>query len=74
MRVVMLTFQPSPTSPKRWVSGMRTSLKKTSLKLDRPLICLMGLISTPGERISRKKNVKPLCLGTVGSVRVTRMP
>ena len=33
-----------------------------------------GLTSTPGLLMSTKNMVRPLCLGTVGSVRVTRMP
>ena len=53
--VVMATRQPSPTAPRRFSSGMRTSVKKTSLKPVPPLICLMGRISIPGERMSTMK-------------------
>ena len=49
MRVVSATDQPLPTSESRWSSGMRTSVKKTSLKPWPPLIWVMGRISTPGE-------------------------
>jgi hypothetical protein len=31
-------------------------------------------MSTPGDFIDRKNIVRPLCFGTVGSVRVIRMP
>ncbi len=53
--VVIATFQPSPTSPRRWLSGTRTSVKKTSLKFDVPAICLMRRVSMPGDFMSRKK-------------------
>ena len=64
--VVSATFQPSPTSPSRWLSGMRTSVKNTSLKLAPPEICLIGRTSTPGLFMTRKNKVRPLCLGDVG--------
>ena len=70
----MDTPQPWPTAPRRWESGTRTSVKYTSLKLDAPETCLIRRTSMPGERMSRKKNVSPLCFGTVASERVTRMP
>ena len=55
-------------------SGMRTSVKNTSLKCEAPEICLIGRISMPGDFMSRKKKVRPLCFGTFGSLRVTMMP
>ena len=72
--VVSDTFQPSLTAPSRCASGIRTSVKYTSLNSDWPLACLIGLISTPGLFMSRKNIVSPLCLATLGSVRVIRMP
>ncbi len=73
MSVVMATPQPAPTAPSRWLSGMRTSVKYTSLKCEAPEICLMRRVSMPGDFIDRKKNVSPLCLGVFGSWRATRM-
>ena len=72
--VAIATFQPPFTSPRRWLSGMRTSVKNTSLKSLAPPICLMRCMSMPGVRMSTKKNVRPACLATVGSVRVTSRP
>ena len=34
----------------------------------------MRRTSMPGDFMSRKKNVSPLCLGALGSLRVTMMP
>ena len=59
--------------PRRCESGMRTSVKYTSLKFAPPEICLIGFISTPGLFMFRKVR-EALCFGTVGSERVTRMP
>ena len=50
-----VAFQPPPTGPKRQLSGMRTSVKNTSLKWDVPEICLIGRTSTPGVFISSRK-------------------
>ena len=72
--VVIETFQPAPTAPRRCASGMRTSVKKTSLKLEVPEICLMRRTSTPGDFMSRKNMVRPSCLAAPGSVRTSRMP
>src|SRR5206468_902003 len=71
--VVMATPQPPPTPPSRWPSGMRVSVKYTSLKCEAPEICLMRRVSMPGDFIDRKKNVSPLCLPACGSLRATRM-
>ena len=49
-------------------------VKKTSLKLELPAICLIRRTSTPGDFMSMKNMVSPACLGTVGSVRVMTMP
>ena len=72
--VVSATCQPAPTAPRRWLSGMRTSVKNTSLKCACPEICLIGRMSMPGDFMSRKKKVRPLCFGRSGSLRATRMP
>ena len=72
--VVRATFQPLLTSPRRWLSGTRTSVKKTSLKLAPPVIWRNGRISTPGARMSTTKPVRPLCLGRSGSVRAMISP
>ena len=72
--VVSDTFQPLPTSPRRWWSGMRRSVKNTSLKPDWPFTCLIGRTSTPGLFMSKKNIVRPSCLTTLGSVRVRIMP
>ena len=72
-------WSATPSSPRRprrgaGASGIFTSVKNTSLKsglavdlLDRPDL-------DAGLFMSRKNMVRPLCLGTLGSVRVTRMP
>ena len=74
IRVAIATCQPSPIAPSRWLSGTRTLVKKTSLKFEPPLICLIGLMSIPGDFMSMKKKVRPLCLGRDESWRATRMP
>lgn len=53
--VVWATFQPSPTAPRRWVSGIRTPVRKTSLNSASPVICRSGRTSTPGSVISQTK-------------------
>ena len=55
MRVVSATRQPLPTSSTRFASGMRTSVKNTSLKFAPPVICFSGLTSTPGVSMSSMK-------------------
>ena len=74
IKVVRDTFQPSPSLPSLCESGMRTSLKKTSLKLEEPDICSIGLTSIPGVFISKKKYVNPLCFTALGSERATIIP
>ena len=69
MSVVSATVQPWLTSPSRWSSGTRTSVKKTSLKVAPPVIWRSGRTSTPGAFMSTTKPVRPLCLGRSGSVR-----
>ena len=53
--VVSDTRQPSPTSPSRSASGIRTSLKNTSLNSASPVIWRRGLTSTPGACMSTTK-------------------
>ena len=78
IKVVMATFQPSPISPNLCESGILTSLKYTSLKPEPlpadPVICLMGLTSIPGDFISTKKKVRPLCFSNSGSCLTTKIP
>ena len=69
MSVVKATVQPSLTSPSRWSSGTRTSLKNTSLNEAPPVIWRSGRTSTPGACMSTMNPVRPLCLGLSGSVR-----
>ena len=69
MSVVRATVQPPLTSPRRWESGTRTSVKKTSLNEAPPVIWRSGRTSTPGACMSTTKPVRPRCLGRSGSVR-----
>ena len=74
MSVVTATRQPSPSAPIRALSGMRTSVKKTSLNSASPVIWKRGRTSTPGAFMSTRKAVIPWCLGTSGFVRATINP
>ena len=65
--VVSATRQPSPGSPSRSLSGMRTSSKNTSLKPDPPPIWRSGRTVTPGACMSTTNIVRP---GVLGPVRV----
>ncbi len=73
IRVVRATAQPWPTAPSRWLSGMRTPVRKTSLNSASPVIWRSGRTSTPGACMSQRKYVMPWCLGSAGSVRAIRM-
>ena len=53
--VVIATFQPLPTSPSRCASGMRASVKYTSLNSAWPVIWRSGRVSTPAPCISITK-------------------
>ncbi len=64
--VVMATRQPAPTASRRWLSGMRTSVKKTSLNSASPVIWRRGRTSTPGACMSTMKYVMPRCFGDIG--------
>jgi hypothetical protein len=72
--VVRATVQPWFTSPRRWSSGTRTSVKKTSLNEAPPVIWRSGRTSTPGACMSTTKPVRPLCLGWSASVRTMTSP
>ena len=71
---VIVTFQPWPGAPTRWVSGTNTPSRKTSLNSAPPSAWRMGRTVTPGERMSIQKLVRPSNLGTFGSVRASTMP
>ncbi len=72
--VTLASRHPSLSSPTTFSAGMRTSVKKTSLKVCPPVISVIGRISMPGDFIGQMKYEMPLCLGTSGSVRANRMP
>ena len=55
MSVVSATRQPSPTSLRRSSSGMRTSVKYTSLNSASPVSWRSGRTSTPGASMSTTK-------------------
>ena len=74
MSAVCSTHQPPLTSPRRWPSGTRASLRKTSLNRASPVAWRSGRTSTPACRMARKKNVKPRCLGASQSVRAMSSP
>ena len=54
-RVAFATAQPSPRLPTMLVSGIFTSVKKTSLKPAFKVISTSGLISIPGVSIGISK-------------------
>ena len=53
--VVIATPQPLPTSPRRCASGMRASVKYTSLNSAWPVSWRSGRVSTPGACMSMTK-------------------
>ena len=55
IRVAMATRHPSPTAPIRSESGIRTSLRKTSLNSASPVSWRSGRTSTPGAVMSQAK-------------------
>ena len=73
-RVTFARRQPSSGSPTRFSTGRRTSVKNTSLKVDAPVISLMGRISIPGVSMGQTKYDTPLCFGASGFVRAMRIP
>ena len=72
--VVSDTRQPSPGSPSISASGMRASVKYTSLNSASPVIWRSGRTSTPGACMSTTNAVRPACLTASGSVRTTSRP
>ena len=66
MSVVTATRHPSPSPPMRALSGMRTSVKKTSLNSASPVIWKSGRTSTPGRLHVDEEGRHPLVLGHVG--------
>jgi len=67
----MATAQPPFTWPTTLSALARASVKKISLKSLSPVIMRMGRTSTPGWSMGQSRKVMPLCLGAVGSVRVS---
>ena len=63
------TVQPLPGSLTTFFFGTRTLSKKVSQKGDAPLMSWIGLTVTPGESMSKRRNVMPSCLDAFGSVR-----
>ena len=74
----MATIQPAPSSPRRHRAGMRTSVKKISLKSSSPAMSRIGRTSIPGVLRSRTNAVMPSCFFprsiAVGSVRSRNSP
>jgi hypothetical protein len=61
--------QPRLISPTRFSFGTFTSSKKVSQNGDLPEMSWIGLVETPGEAMSKRRNEMPLCFGAAGSVR-----
>ena len=72
--VTLANRQPSSCSPTKLAAGIRTSVKKTSLKVLAPVISLIGRISIPGKSIGQMKYETPLCLGASIFVRAIKIP
>ena len=73
-RVARATVQPPSTGPTTSSSGTKTSLKKTSLNSEVPVVILSGRTSTPLACMSMTIIVMPSCLGTSGLVRTVAKP
>src|SRR5215510_8360937 len=73
-RVVMATLHPSLILPTTLTAGTRTFSRNTSLNSASPVICRRGRMVMPGVFMSTRRNVMPLCLATVGSVRTRKKP
>ena len=65
MSVVSATFQPLPTPPTTFSSGIRASSMKSSLNSASPVICRSGRTWTSACSMSIRKYVRPLCLARV---------
>ena len=73
-RVARATVQPPSMGPTTSSSGTKTSLKKTSLNSESPLVIFSGRTSTPSACMSMTIIVMPSCLGTSGLVRTVANP
>ena len=73
MSVVSATFQPLPTPPTTFASGIRASSMNSSLNSASPVIWRSGRTCTASCSMSIRKYVRPLCLATSESVRATSM-
>jgi hypothetical protein len=69
--VVRASRHPSLTAPTTISSGTNMSSKNTSLNRLSPVISRSGRMSMPGEDMSTRKYVMPLCLGAPGAVRTS---
>ncbi|CAB4886976.1 unannotated protein [freshwater metagenome] len=74
MSIAVAWFQPLFSSPTSQSAGMRTSVKKISLKCLPPSIWWIGRMSTPGRFMSMMNIEMPACLGASGFVRAMMMP
>ena len=72
--VARATVQPPSTGPTTSSSGTNTSLKKTSLNSEPPVVIFSGRTSTPSACMSMTIIVMPSCLGTSGLVRTVAKP
>ena len=66
IRVVMAMRHPSPSPPRRSTSGMRASVKNTSLNSASPVIWCSGRTSTPGRVHVDQEAGDALVLGDLG--------
>ena len=69
--VTIATRQPSFSSPTRFATGMRTSVRNISLNSLLSVSDFMGRTSMPGVSIGITSHVMPLCFGAVASVRTS---
>ena len=72
--VVRAVPQPLPTPPTTAPGSSATSSKKTSLNSASPEIWRSPRTVTPSASIGTMNIVRPLCLGTSGSVRASNSP
>ena len=69
---VAAAYQPRFSSPIMLAAGMRTSSKKTSLKLWRSAMLTSGRTLMPGRSMCIQKKEMPRCFGASGSVRAMK--
>ena len=65
----LATSQPLLSSPTTCPLGTRTLSKKVSQNGDLPEISRIGLVDTPGVRMSNRMKLMPRCFDAAGSVR-----